>query len=76
MGEKGWDRPDGGRGAGGAFLIVTVDSFLERRKEVSRLWEDVIVVRHDDSAGRPHQNPTAPINLKSLVFVRTSGTSR
>jgi hypothetical protein len=46
-------RLDGGRGRGGIFLIVTVDSFLERKREVLRLSGDFPVVGNDDSAGRP-----------------------
>ena len=43
----------GGREAGGVFLIVTVDSFSERRKQVYRLSGDFLVVRNDDSIGWP-----------------------
>jgi len=38
-------RPDGGRRTGGVFLIVTVDSFLERKREVLRLSGDFPVDR-------------------------------
>jgi hypothetical protein len=50
--------PGGGRGERGLFLIVAVDSFLERKREVLRLSGGFAVVRNDDSAGRPPSQPS------------------
>jgi len=38
-------------------MIVTVDSFLERKREVLYLFGDFVVVRNDNLAGRSASLP-------------------
>jgi ribosomal protein S27E len=58
-----------GRGGSGIFMIVAVDSFLERKREGLRLSGDFAVVRNDDSAGRP---PSQPSLLRHISLFLTS----
>jgi hypothetical protein len=49
-------------------LIVTVDSFLERKREVFHLSGDFSVDRDDDTAGRPPSQPSLLTSIRGLDY--------